>query len=652
VDSVSIDSVWNSDSTWPTGQRLSRDCKVSFWLQGAGYARVSAAMSVDSGKTWGFSQDSIFITPYTPVLLKVGSKDSVTVRVLGADRPGVALRISARQAAPILDVRSKKVLLLTLSPGQNTTAEFQCNVLLNHDGACTALEKVYWDASADGIIDDSTPNANFTTPNTWTWQTTMPSDGQTRKVIVRARDKNGLLAPPDTVTVTFALLINDLCRSIGWLYNSSGMFNHWMIGDIVSDDAEKGGEGPTDAPDLQLLRDFKADARSFYLGGQWHVPYETILMANRAIDSLPGVAMDASLMTRQTAEAKFLRAWSCFILVKSFGDVPLALHAYSARDYCGTRTPKAYVWTQIEQDLMQAVAGLPKKSEYSGADIGRTSKGAAQALLVKAYIYQNKFSHAKALADTIILSKEYALEPNFADNFLLSHENGVESVFEIQYFTDTAGTWSNDFGGQNISIYQGSRDAEYFRGWGFDCPTQSLAAEFEPGDVRKKATIIAVGDILYWGTPMEQTLTSFSSPTGMNARKYLLEYCGDKLPSMANAPANWRAIRYAEVLLFAAEASNEIGNVSDAAVYLNMVRARAGLPAAVAADKDGMRNAIYHERRVELALEGHRFWDVVRQGRGGAVFGSMGFQTGINEIFPVPQSARDSCGSLSQNPGY
>jgi starch-binding outer membrane protein, SusD/RagB family len=655
VDSVSVDSVWDG-----AGASTSRDCKVSFVPRGEGLVRIFVNVSVDSAKTWSFPKDSFtrLDTDGYFEAFEAGKKASIVVRILGADRKGVAISLTGHQDAPAIYSNPAPAhgLAAVLTPGQNAivTIRTSLDCYLWKDsfqlGYCT-LAKVYWDFYGDGTVDDSTTGAYV---NDRIWHTTVPPVGQTRKTIIRALDKNGLWSSPDTLTVEFGLLMDGVYRSVASQYSSDGAnwFNHWMIGDIVSDDAEKGGESPADISDLYVLRNFTAGEGNSIVAPQWQMPYEAIFLANRVVDSMPAVTMDAALKARTIAEAKFLRAWSYFILVRTFGDVPLAPHALFAADICQTRTPKAQVWSYIETDLTQAASALPEKSDYDVDDMWRASKGAANALLVKTYIYEKKFPEAEALAVQIISSLQYTLMANYADNFRLAQENGPESVFEIQYFVDPKDSWSNENGGQVFSVFRGSRDDAYFPGWGFDCPTQSLANEFEPGDVRKKTTILAAGDTLYKGTSAEQVYYPGSSPTGMSAGKYMLEYLGDSVPDMANAPANWRAIRYSEVLLFAAEASNENGNTAQALVNLNRVRARAGLAACTVTGKDSLRSAIYHERRVELALEGHRFWDVVRQGRGSQVFGSMGFVYGKNEIFAVPKTEIESCTRLTQNPGY
>jgi hypothetical protein len=662
VDSVSVDNVWNSDSSWYAGgvlqKRTSRDCNVSFVLKGEGTAQIFFSVSIDSGKTWVFNPESLTVVDrwYHNNPLGVGYKRTITVRVLGGNRSAFAFKVTARQSAPKISGWAHGLAAI-VSPGQNAFTIVRLSSAYTYgigtEGYCP-LAHAYLDGSGDGTIDDSSAGKDVYRLEC---NTIVPaSDFQKAKVMVWGQDKNGLWSAPETLKVEFGLMIDAAYRSIAsqWGAKGSGFFNQWMIGDIVSDDAEKGGETLADMADLQELKDFRADAQNSIITPQWLTPLEGIFITNRIIDSVPQINMDAALRTQYVAEAKFLRAWSYFILVKTFGDVPLLTHTLSFTNYCQTRTPKAQVWSKIETDLAEAASALPVKSNYAPADIGRATKGAAQAMLVKAYMYQNKFAAAKILTDEIIASKQYSLEPNYADNFTLAHENGIESVFELQYSTDSTHTWSAENTGQVITDFQGSRDGAYSAGWGFDCPTQNLVDEFEAGDPRKNATIIAIGDTLGKGTPAQEIVSRKYAgyrATAYNSKKYVREY-QKQYPPMASCPANWRAIRYSEVLLFDAEASNEIDNTTDALKYLNMVRSRAGLPSVTTTNKDSLRNAIYHERRVELALEGHRFWDVVRQGRGAAVFGAMGFKAGIHEVFAVPQSEIDSCSGLTQNAGY
>jgi len=432
-----------------------------------------------------------------------------------------------------------------------------------------------------------------------------------------------------------------------WRYSQE--ISEWFMGDVCSDDAEKGGENAADWAEVQQLKDFRANAGNSVCFYRWSEFYQGVYRANLVIQNVPGIDMDAGLRDRLVAEAKFLRAWFYFQLVKTFGAVPLITKTLNPNDYCQPRATTAACWAQIEKDLSEAAEVLPEKSAYGSSDMGRATKGAAHALLAKACIFQTKWSQALSSAAMVIDSKEYDLEPNYADNFKLSHQNGIESVYEIQHLYIPTSLYGDQNEGQETSIYQGSRKATYFTGWGFDCPTQDFVNEFERNDPRLKATVVFNGDIIYEGTPVQQKADNSSSPTKMAARKYMLEYQA-VAPDISNSPANWRAIRFADVLLFHAEAACELGDAATALKSLNRIRSRVSMPAVTTADKDSLRLAIYHERRVELGLEGQRFFDVVRQGRGAQVLGKNGFMQGKHEYFPLPQLELDVCDKLVQNP--
>ena len=222
-------------------------------------------------------------------------------------------------------------------------------------------------------------------------------------------------------------------------------------------------------------------------------------------------------------------------------------------------------------------------------------------------------------------------------------------MFEIQH-TEISTTDYGDLNeGQETSIYQGSRDATFFTGWGFNAPTQDFVDEFELNDPRLKATVIFDNDIIYEGTPVQQRADNSSSPTGYAPRKYLLEYQPDE-PEISNSPANWRSIRFSDVLLFHAEAANELGDLTASMESLNRVRRRVSMPPVSVTTQEELRQAIYHERRVELGLEGHRFFDLVRQGRAAEVLAENGFIEGRHEYFPIPQQELDVCDKVVQNP--
>ena len=424
----------------------------------------------------------------------------------------------------------------------------------------------------------------------------------------------------------------------------------WMIGDVVSDDAEKGGEGPGDFAEGQDLKEFRANSENSILAARWSQPYVGINRANKLIDGVKdNDKISKDLAERVVGEAKFLRAWYHFTLSKVFGKIPVINKVLMPSEFTLPQSSIEEVYAQIEKDLTEAIEVLPKKSELTAEEMGRATKGAAQAMLVKMYIFQEKWQEAADLSDKIIASGEYQLEPNYADIFTEKGENGVESVFEIQYLSIAGDdSWGDSNEGNVTAIFQGSRllyddkgDIVNGWGWGFNCPTQDLYDEFESGDPRLKATIIADGDKVFEGTPDEETIcTTFTGNiTGYHSLKYYLP--ASRRNDMSDSPNNWRAIRYAEVLLWNAEAKAHIGG--DWQTPLNEVRARVGL--APTTETDALE-AVYHERRVELAMEGHRYWDLVRTGRGDKMPG----YTENKRYMPIPQSELSLNPNLVQNP--
>ncbi len=431
--------------------------------------------------------------------------------------------------------------------------------------------------------------------------------------------------------------------------------HEWMIGDVVSDDAEKGGEGPSDWAECQDLKDFRANAENSILAGRWQEPYVGIARANKLIEGIDGNEnISSGIQKRYIAEAKFLRAWYHFHLLKVFGGVPIVNKVLQPSEFTMPRNTEAEVYAQIELDLKEAAADLPTKPELAENEIGRVTKGAAEAFLVKMYIFQAKWDEAAKLSQDFIDNYDwYDLEENYADVFTAAGENGVESIFEIQYsFITGDDNWGDDNEGNVTAIYQGSRELynakgeiESGWGWGFNLPTQNLVDEYEAGDPRLEATIIDDGDVLWAGTDDEEIIcTQHINSIGYDARvyhskKYYIPR--SERNGMSDSPNNWRAIRYADLLLWNAEANAHTGGNWKYGV--NRVRARVGLDATTESDA---LTAVYHERRVELAMEGHRYWDLVRTGRGSLMKG----YSDNKRYVPIPQGERSLNPNLEQNP--
>lgn len=418
------------------------------------------------------------------------------------------------------------------------------------------------------------------------------------------------------------------------------------IESMGSDEAEKGST-PGDAAFFNNFDNFTHTATEGQLNDFWTGQYQQINLANQVLDNIPAIQMDEALKARYLAEAKFMRAYAYFRLVRAFGGVPLRLHLpKDPSEYNIPRNSAEEVYAAIEQDLTEAAAVLPQS--YGPADIGRATKGAALSLHAKVAMYQKKWQNVLDLTNQVI-GMGYSLYPDFQRLFRIPAENSQESVFEIQAATLTAIPGASN---SQYSQVQGVRGVTG-GGWGFNVPTETLANAFEPGDPRRDATIIFRGET----TPQGDAIPA----TGDNPRYNEKSYVPFNTPFRQNEgeEQNIRVIRFAEVLLMNAEAANELGNTDLALASLERVRARARgnnpniLPPVTTRDQAQLRQAIWHERRVELAMEFDRFFDVIRQGRGAEVFGPKGFKAGKNELMPIPQTEIDlSAGVLTQNPGY
>jgi hypothetical protein len=414
-----------------------------------------------------------------------------------------------------------------------------------------------------------------------------------------------------------------------------------------SDDVNKGST-PTDAAFMNDFQNFSANSGEGQLSDFWAGEYQTINFANQILDNVPAINMDATLKARYLAEAKFIRAYAYFRLVRAFGDVPLRLHIpKGASEYNIPRTPKAQVWTAIETDLNDAASVLPQT--YSSVDVGHATKGAALGLHAKVAMYQKKWSDVLTYTNAVT-GLGYSLFPNYEQMFRTNNKNNSESIFEIQNMLIPNNPAASS---SQYSQVQGVRGITG-GGWGFNVPSPDLAAAFEPGDPRRTATIIFRGT-----TTAEGDVIAASGDNPMYNYKSYVPFSLYVSGFNEGCQQDKIVLRYADVLLMNAEANNELGNTAPALASLELVRARAraGNPAILlpvtTTDQAALRAAIYNERRVELAMEFDRYFDVIRQGRGAAVFGSRGWKAGKNEVWPIPQNEIDlSAGTLTQNPGY
>jgi len=424
-----------------------------------------------------------------------------------------------------------------------------------------------------------------------------------------------------------------------------------MLGEIASDNTLAGGESATDVPGIQEIDDMVHTPVNQQLRDIWSWMFAGVNRANYILEfqdktDFPGKEVIL-------AEARFLRAYYYFELVKWFGDVPLAVDQrlqFGDQDVVD-RTPAAEVYAQIEADLIYASDNLPEVQ----AEVGRVTRGAALALLGKAYLYQDKFAEAATSLQAVIDLGQYDLLEDYSTMFENDNENNIESVFEVQYSDlEGAGFGCLQCSEGNVAVgFNGIRNYSgpvFESGFSFNVPTQEAFEAFEAGDLRRD---IAILDIEAWAAAnSDVSYVEGFEHTGYYNRKYIARQgdanIGD--PNLTN-PNNYRSIRYADVLLMAAEALNR-GGIDDATAlqYVNWVRDRAGLDALSVTGAD-LTDAIYQERRVELVGEGHRFFDLVRTGRAAGTI--PGFQAGKHELFPIPLIEIELAGNRwAQNPGY
>ena len=352
----------------------------------------------------------------------------------------------------------------------------------------------------------------------------------------------------------------------------------------------------------------------------WQYRYKGITQCNIAIEEIPEVTFtDESKQKRLIAEAKFLRGFYYFDLVKNFGGLPMVLSLKMPSEVQGiTRSTKEETYAQIEQDLKDAIADLPKKADYSESDMGRATSGAAKAYLAKVYLYQEKYSEAEAILQDLCCrgsysngTPEYKLMDDFSKVWNMDYDNGDESIFEIQCNDDTQYSL-----GQRYSVVVGSRDDS---GWSWGLPTSDLENAFKKAgdEIRLRYTILHDGQT---DVPGDDTWNE-ENPYVISASKHKSGRCNMKLyipvnkrPSPYDAvhnPLNIRLMRYGEVLLMYAEVENALSKDSEAQWALNQIRRRVNL-SDVTSTGTALRDAIRTERRLELALEGTRLDDIRR----------------------------------------
>jgi hypothetical protein len=442
-----------------------------------------------------------------------------------------------------------------------------------------------------------------------------------------------------------------------WIYP----WGSWFIMDnVASDEAVTGGGSSDDRPEYQEIDQHTTTPNNAAISNLWKKNYTGIYRANLLINNSN---INTEEVKKYQAEAKFLRAYYYFELVRHFGDVPIITTALT--EYKEKRKPATEVYAQIETDLKEAIPNLQLKGAFSSSEKFRVSVGAAQALLGKVYLFEKKWAEAAAMFAEVIKSGQYDLEPKYADNFKLSHEFGIESVFEISY-TNTkpsVDAWGGPNGEGNVDIQMmGIRDLVLAAkdsttliqtGWGFCKPTAEAAKVFTDANdsVRLAGSFYSTA----WLTSMGATFSEPYEATGYCLLKYApMKGETNALNHDVCYTNNYRVIRYADVLLMYAEALNESGVADavlgkDAVYYINLVRNRAKQDPIKVTDKTAIHSAIETERQLELSVEAVRYFDLVRWGKAQSVLG-LKSEKGL---FPIPQSEIDkSQGVLTQNEVY
>lgn len=462
------------------------------------------------------------------------------------------------------------------------------------------------------------------------------------------------------LTTTDAInAVNGAYQPLQWpkLYN----MRIWTT-DIWAGNSVVGAGGGTDGIETTDIANFVTMTDNAAALDIWRGPAPGILRANLVIENVPGMDIDEEIKNRVTGEAKFLRGLYYFTLVQLFGDVPLITKAQTPEDNLKPeRTSKELVYALIIEDLTEAAALLPDRKQYTASDIGRASKGAALGLLAKVYLTRKEYDKVIPLCEQIN-ALQYRLNEDYSDNFRISTENSDESLFEVQYVGKTSfGFWDNENQSSWVSTFTGPRNSDFVAGgYGWNQPTAEFVNAYESGDLRKDKTILYPGGPTFDSKPY---LASYST-TGYSLRKFLVPK--SESPDYDTNPLNFPVLRYADVLLMWAEALNETGKTTEAQAVatsihnggpLNRVRLRAGLNNVQGLNQQQLREKIIHERRMELAFEGHRWFDLMRYDNGQYAlnfFHAIGRSNASEKhlLLPIPLKEIEANPNLIQNAGY
>ena len=466
---------------------------------------------------------------------------------------------------------------------------------------------------------------------------------------------------------------DDANAAIVAVYNSMlGFHTGWnvvsgvdMWGDVLSSDAEPHPDGVA----WNQIYQYTLQPNNGEVSAQWFQIYEGIYRANQALAEIPEIEMDEQLKSRLLKEAYFVRGWWMLRLAKMYGDSPLVTTPLSVDELYVPKSSRQEIFDQAEMDLKEAQS-LPES--YDAENVGRATSYAAKTVLAELYMWQERWSDAKPLLESIINSGKFKLLDSYSSLFDGTIENHEETIFELQYKANTGknlGNFSTTYNAPNGEGYVPGG------GWGWIRPTQDLVNEYEmepKEDPRLTYSIFRLGDEFEG-----QVFQDVVNGTGYAVKKWTISGANG-VEIEQNFPwhtsANFALYRYAEVLLMYAEVLNELGNSSEAVEYINMVRARPSVdmpPISNNLTPDQVFEAIRHERRVEFAFEGKTGFDLRRWGIAGEFLRSpdrwqnnktvnpqwggdfFKYEDGKHDVWPIPQSEIDkSGGTLEQNPNW
>lgn len=460
------------------------------------------------------------------------------------------------------------------------------------------------------------------------------------------------IEPQDSLTTTgFYNTADDAIGAVNAAYDGFQHLNYYgfnypVILNVAGGDAIKGGFGAGDRAFYLEFETFDITPQNVRIQEFYGMAWGGVNRANQVLDNVSqmevGGDFTEALRTRILGEATFLRAFHYYNLVLGFGGMPIYEEVPKIDSEVLPRATAEETWAFIIRDFNDAADKLP--DSYDEANKGRVTKGAAQAMLARIHALRGEWDQVRNFADLVIGSPAgYDLAPTFAENFDERGNNNIESIFEIQYTLSNtslnvwsqSGDWNSNF----LATYTAPQTNN--AGWGFMSPTEDLVNDFEAGDIRLGETVYQPGDPYGDGVFDPTDGTHFANAGPYGHKKWTgLNFDG----SAGNGfDYNYKIIRFAEVLLLKAEAENELNGVSATALDpLNRIRDRASLAPVNEANNPGLdqatlRDIILHERRIELAYEGVRFYDVVYRGRGSEFFGTRGYEPG-EEIFPIPPS--------------